>query len=604
MKTKGPWLKTKGARFKAKGAGLKRAIPEATCRPRRRRSVCQPSASALGNCPFESPESRRDGAKDGVAARSSPWIARLSSSYTGDVNASSQPIQPSRKEFLALAKEHTLVPVCRILTADLETPVSAFLRAAWSERECFLLESVENGEQVGRYTFIGLTPSKRIVARGREITITEGKKVVQFDDDIFMVLRRALSGHKPARLPGLPPFTAGAVGFFSYDAVRQVEKLPALTKDELGVPDACLLFFDEVLAFDHVRKEIWLVVTADLLRGKPAAAYEKAVERLERLEKQLARPLPKLPSGPGKGKLKVKYRTAKKDFLAAVDRTKEYIAAGDIFQAVLSQRFDLVPEADSFHVYRALRAVNPSPYMYFLRFTPEGPLGGESEKRGKGSKQAKQAARVGTIELAGSSPELLVRVHQGKVEYRPIAGTRPRGADEAQDQALAEEMINDEKERAEHVMLVDLGRNDVGRVSEFGSVKVDRLMFVERYSHVMHIVSTIEGRLKPELSAIDALRACFPAGTLSGAPKVRAMEIIEELEPARRGTYGGTVLYADYSGNLDSCIAIRSMLAVGGKGYVQSGAGIVADSVPELEHQESINKAQAVIRAIERAREL
>ena len=521
------------------------------------------------------------------------------------MNASSQPIQPSRKEFLALASEHTLVPVCRILTADLETPVSAFLRAAWSERECFLLESVENGEQVGRYTFIGLTPSKRIVARGREITITEGKKVVQFDDDIFVVLRRALSGHKPARLPGLPPFTAGAVGFFSYDAVRQVEKLPKLAKDELGVPDACLLFFDEVLAFDHVRKEIWLVVTADLLRSKPAAAYEKAVERLDRLERQLAQPLPKLPVGPGKGKLKVKFRTAKKDFLAAVDRTKEYIAAGDIFQAVLSQRFDVEPEADSFQVYRALRAVNPSPYMYFLRFTPDGPLGGEPEKRAKGFlKGLKKGKQPGTVELAGSSPELLVRVHQGKVEYRPIAGTRPRGVDEKQDQALAEEMIHDEKERAEHVMLVDLGRNDVGRVSEFGSVKVDRLMFVERYSHVMHIVSTIQGRLKAGLSAIDALRACFPAGTLSGAPKVRAMEIIEELEPARRGTYGGTVLYADYSGNLDSCIAIRSMLAVGGKGYVQAGAGIVADSVPELEHQESINKAQAVIRAIERAREL
>jgi len=241
--------------------------------------------------------------------------------------------------------------------------------------------------------------------------------------------------------------------------------------------------------------------------------------------------------------------------------------------------------------------------MYFLRFTPEGPLGGLADRNPKLSKKGKQTRAAATVELVGSSPELLVRVHQGKVEYRPIAGTRPRGADEAQDEALAHEMITDQKERAEHVMLVDLGRNDVGRVSQFGSVKVDRLMFVERYSHVMHIVSTIEGRLKPELTAIDALRACFPAGTLSGAPKVRAMEIIEELEPTRRGTYGGTVLYADYSGNLDSCIAIRSMLAVGGKGYVQAGAGIVADSVPELEHQESINKAQAVIRAVERARQ-
>jgi anthranilate synthase component 1 len=514
------------------------------------------------------------------------------------VSDSYSPIQPSRKEFLALAKEHTLIPVCHILSADLETPVSAFLRAAWSERECFLLESVENGEQVGRYTFIGLQPSKRIVARGREVTITEGRKVVQIDDDIFAVLRRALSGHKPARLAGLPPFTAGAVGFFSYDAVRQIERLPELAKDELGVPDACLLFFDEVLAFDHVRKEIWLVVTADLTRHKPAAAYEKAIERLNKMEKRLAQPLPKLPASKSKGKLKVRHRTAKKDFLASVARTKEYIAAGDIFQAVISQRFDVEPESDSFQVYRALRAVNPSPYMYFLRFTPEGPLGGVSEK------STSKKSKAETIELAGSSPELLVRVHQGKVEYRPIAGTRPRGLTEEQDQALADEMIHDEKERAEHVMLVDLGRNDVGRVSQFGSVKVDRLMFIERYSHVMHIVSAIQGELKPELSAVDALRACFPAGTLSGAPKVRAMEIIEELEPTRRGSYGGTVLYADYSGNLDSCIAIRSMLAVGGKGYVQSGGGIVADSVPELEYQESMNKAQAVIRAIDRARSL
>jgi anthranilate synthase component 1 len=517
------------------------------------------------------------------------------------VKSSSHSVLPNRKEFLALAKEHTLVPVCRILTADLETPVSAFLRAAWPQQECVLLESVENGEQVGRYTFIGLQPFKRIVARGREITITEGRKVVQIEDDIFSVLRRALSGHKPARLKGLPPFTAGAVGFFSYDAVRQIERLPELATDELGVPDACLLFFDEVLAFDHVRKEIWLVVTADVTRGNPADAYDKAVARLDRLEKRLALPLPKLAEHKGKDKLKVKHRTAKKDFLASVNRIKEYIVAGDIFQAVLSQRFDVEPEVDSFQIYRALRTVNPSPYLFFLRVTPEGPLGELPEKSKKLSKKSKPPA---VVELAGSSPELLVRVHQGKVEYRPIAGTRPRGATEAEDAALADEMIHDEKERAEHVMLVDLGRNDVGRVSDFGSVKVDRLMFIERYSHVMHIVSSIEGRLRPELTAVDALRACFPAGTLSGAPKVRAMEILEELEPARRGTYGGAVLYADFSGNLDSCIAIRSMLAVGGKGYVQAGAGIVADSVPELEHAESINKAKAVIRAIERAREM
>ena len=510
---------------------------------------------------------------------------------------SARPIQPSRKEFLALAKDHTLAPVCRTLVADLETPVSAFLRAAWADPECCLLESVEGGEQVGRYTFIGLSPYKRIVARGRQIEITEGKRTTHLEGDIFHVLRDALSGHKPARLPGLPPFTAGAVGYFAYDAVRLIERLPNQAKDELAIPDACLLFFDEVLAFDHVRKLIWLVVTADLTLDNPATAYDRAVKRLDRLEKRLAQPLPKLPALKGRGKLKVTHRTRKRDFLSAVERTKEYIAAGDIFQAVLSQRFDVEPGVDTFQVYRALRTVNPSPYMFFLRMAPGTPLTGAA-KPGKRSKATK------AIELAGSSPELLVRVAKRKIEYRPIAGTRRRGTTEEQDQALAEEMLHDEKERAEHVMLVDLGRNDVGRVSDFGSVKVDRLMFIERYSHVMHIVSSIEGRLRSDLSAVDALRACFPAGTLSGAPKVRAMEIIEELEPARRGTYGGAVLYADFSGNLDSCIAIRSMLATGGKGYIQAGAGIVADSVPESEHQESINKAQAVIRAIEQAREM
>ncbi len=510
-------------------------------------------------------------------------------------------VQPSRKEFLALAREHTLVPVYRTLTADLETPVSAFLRAAWQERECFLLESVEGGEQVGRYTFIGVAPYKRIVAHGRQIEITEGKRTTRIEGDVFAVLRDALGGHRPARIAGLPPFTAGAVGVFSYDAVRQIERLPELAKDELGLPDACLMFFDEVLAFDHVRKEIWLIVTADVTLVSPDKAYAEAVKRLGRLEKRLAQPLPKMEVRRAHGKLKVAHRTRKSDYLAAVERTKEYIAAGDVFQAVVSQRFDLEPGVDTFQVYRALRTVNPSPYMYFLRFAGDGPLGGAAAKSKKLSKKSKAPE---TLELAGSSPELLVRVHGRKVEYRPIAGTRPRGADEKADHALADEMLHDEKERAEHVMLVDLGRNDVGRVSEYGSVKVDRLMFIERYSHVMHLVSTIEGKLKPELTAVDALRACFPAGTLSGAPKVRAMEIIEELEPTRRGTYGGAVLYADFSGNLDSCIAIRSLLTKDGKGYIQAGAGIVADSVPESEHQESMNKARAVIRAVERAREL
>jgi anthranilate synthase component 1 len=495
---------------------------------------------------------------------------------------------PSSREFLKLSRKHSLVPVYRTVTADLETPVSAFLRIASEEPEAFLLESVEGGEHVGRYTFIGVQPYKKMVARGTQITVREGRRESAFDGDIFEELKKALGGHTPARLPGLPPFTAGAVGFFAYDVVRQIERLPSVAKDELGVPDACLMFFDQVLAFDHVKKEIHLIVTADLAREEREGVYERAVRRLNRLEKRLASALPVRKKKRPEGKLKVTSRTSKAAFLKAVEKTKEYIASGDVFQCVLSQRFDCVPGVDAFEVYRALRIVNPSPYMYFLRF------GLEAEGKKK----------TAAAHIVGSSPELLVRVHGRGVEYRPIAGTRPRSADEVEDQALEADMRGDEKEVAEHIMLVDLGRNDVGRVSEFGSVKVKELMVVERYSHVMHMVSSLEGKLRDGLNAIDAFRACFPAGTLSGAPKIRAMEIIEELEPARRGVYGGSVLYADFSGNLDSCIAIRTLYMKGEQGHFQAGAGIVADSVPEKEFEESVNKARAVVKAIERAREL
>jgi anthranilate synthase component 1 len=494
---------------------------------------------------------------------------------------------PSERDFLKLSRGHSLVPVYRTVTADLETPVSAFLRIAAEEPEAFLLESVEGGEHVGRYTFIGIEPYKKMVARGTRITVREGRRERTFDGDIFEELKRALSGHTPARLPGLPPFTAGAVGFFAYDVVRQIERLPSLAKDELGVPDACLMFFDQVLAFDHVKKEIHLMVTADLTREAREGAYGRAVRRLNRLEKRLASALPVRRKRKPLGKLKVSSRTPKAAFLKAVAKTKEYIASGDVFQCVLSQRFDCVPGVDAFEVYRALRIVNPSPYMYFLRFGLEG----------SSSKKKETVAHI-----VGSSPELLVRVHGRDVEYRPIAGTRPRSADEVEDRAIEADLRGDEKEIAEHIMLVDLGRNDVGRVSEFGSVRVKDLMFVERYSHVMHLVSSLEGKLQSELGALDAFRACFPAGTLSGAPKIRAMEIIEELEPARRGVYGGSVLYADFSGNLDSCIAIRTLYMNGEQGHFQAGAGIVADSVPEKEFEESVNKARAVVRAIERAR--
>jgi anthranilate synthase component 1 len=510
--------------------------------------------------------------------------------------AASRPSQPSslpiRKDFERLAAAHTLVPVYRSLTADLETPVSAFLRLAEGEPECFMLESVEGGERVGRYTFIGVRPYKKIVAWGKSIEVTETGSTTVFEGDIFTLLKDALNGHNPARIPALPPFTAGAVGFFAYDVVRQIERLPTLAKDDLGMPDACLMFFDEVLAFDHVKKAILLIVTADLSRMKPKAAYNDAIARLDRLEKKLAKPLPKQKINKVTGKLVVKPSSKKQHFLNAVTTSKEYIAAGDIFQVVVSQRFEVEPGVDPFSIYRSLRIVNPSPYMYFLRFGLKKP--GPDGKPSKGKPEP--------THIVGSSPELLVRVKQRAVEYRPIAGSRPRSSDEAEDIRLGEEMLADEKERAEHLMLVDLGRNDVGRVSEFSSVRVKDFMFIERYSHIMHLVSTIEGKLRKELTPVDAFRACFPAGTLSGAPKIRAMEIIEELEPTRRGIYGGSILYADFSGNLDSCIAIRTLLLKGKKGYIQAGAGIVADSVPEKEFEESVNKAKAVVTAIERAR--
>jgi anthranilate synthase component I len=511
------------------------------------------------------------------------------------ISSDPEALFPALPEFLRLARQHTLIPVCRRLVADLETPVSAFLRLAADEPECFLLESVEGGEKLGRFTFMGVKPASKLVARGNEVTTWQGARQKTEKGDIFEILKTALASHSPAHVAGLPPFTAGAIGFFAYDVVRQIERLPVRAKDDLGLPDACLAFFHEVVAFDHVKKELLLIVNADVRAQAPKAAYATALRRLAGLERQLAKPLPARRSSRGgaDGKVAVKKCTRKADYLRAVERTREYIAAGDIFQAVISQRFEVDPGKDPFAVYRALRIVNPSPYMYFLRLNVDG-----SAKKADAAKKSKP------IHIVGSSPELLVRVKQRQVEYRPIAGTRPRSQDEEEDQRRAADLLADAKEVSEHVMLVDLGRNDVGRVSDYGSVRVRDLMIVERYSHVMHLVSSIEGLLRPELSAVDALRACFPAGTLSGAPKVRAMEIIEELEPTRRGIYGGGVCYADYSGNLDSCIAIRSMLVKNGVGYIQAGAGIVADSVPEREYEECLNKAQAVLRAVERARNI
>ena len=536
--------------------------------------------------------------------------------------------QPGERDFLGLVEAgHTLVPVWRTVVADLETPVSAFLRMAAEEPEAFLLESVEGGERVGRYTFIGMEPYRRMWSWGRQIAVEEaGGERRSFEGDVFWELKREMGGHRPARMAGLPPFTAGAVGFFSYDVVRQIERLPVLAVDELGVPDACLMFFDQVVAFDHVKKEIHLMVTVDPERemathGSIDGAYGRAEARLNGLEARMERALPAKRERVAMGALEVRARTSRAEFVRAVEAVKEYVAAGDVFQCVLSQRFDCEPGVDAFEIYRALRIVNPSPYLYFLRFgmgdgkanagvLPPRSTQGQDDVRERvdaevlRTAQDDQRSADRVAHLVGSSPELLVRVKGRRVEYRPIAGTRGRGEDEAEDARLEAELRADAKEVAEHVMLVDLGRNDLGRVSEFGSVKVRELMFVERYSHVMHLVSALEGTLKEGLDAIDAFRACFPAGTLSGAPKIRAMEVIEEMEPARRGVYGGSIVYVDFSGNLDSCIAIRTLFMDGERGHIQAGAGIVADSVAESEWQECRNKAQAVVRAIERAREM
>jgi anthranilate synthase component 1 len=484
---------------------------------------------------------------------------------------------PDFKTFSQLARNATLIPVTRTISADLLTPVSAFLALAAREPYSFLLESVEGGERIGRYTFLGIRPYKVISGRGDEVVVRRGKKVERQKASLLETLRAALREHKPVHIPGLPPFTAGAVGYFAYDAVRHFEHLPAIAKDDLQLPDGVFMFFDRLLAFDHLRHQLHIIAAADVRDEKPRAAYDRAIADIDALEKKLVSGLRvrRLSPEHQPAKIKLHALTQPEAFRNSVKAAKEYIAAGDIFQVVLSQRLDFPLPATPIDIYRSLRTVNPSPYMYFLR--------------------------MDDLHVLGSSPEMLVKVSNRTLEYRPIAGTHKRGASPDEDARLEEQLRTDEKERAEHVMLVDLGRNDLGRVSEYGSVKVKDLMYVERYSHVMHMVSALESKLRADLDALDAFAACFPAGTLSGAPKVRAMEIIEELEPTRRGVYGGSVLYADFAGNLDSCIAIRTMVVKNKRAYVQAGAGIVADSDPESEFQECRNKAQAVVRAAELA---
>jgi len=483
-------------------------------------------------------------------------------------------IQPNFKTFCRLAKQGNLVPVYENYTADLLTPVGAYLRIARDAKYSFLLESVEGGETIARYTFAGANPEEVFRARGRVCALETGGKRVEFEENPVEHLRRLTARYRPVRVPGLPPLIAGAIGYFAYDMVRLVEKIPATGRDDMGLDDCVMMFYRGLVAFDHVQHRIWIIQNVFTEgRGSLREKYDEAVREVRRIRLLLERPLPAEKDKLRSHKVSVRSNVSKALYLAGVRRAKAYIRAGDIFQVVPSQRFEAKISADPFEIYRALRVVNPSPYLYFLR--------------------------LDDVAVVGSSPEMLVKIQGRDAYYRPIAGTVRRGRDAEEDRELAARLQADPKERAEHIMLVDLGRNDLGRVCEYGSVKVERLMFVERYSHVMHLVSSLRGRLREGVDCFDALMACFPAGTLSGAPKIRAMEIIDELEPTRRGIYAGAILYLDFSGNLDSCIALRTLVAKNGRAYIQAGGGIVADSVPEREYQESVNKAKAVIKALE-----
>jgi len=487
-------------------------------------------------------------------------------------------IQPDYKTFCKLARQGNLVPVYATLTADLLTPVSAYLRLARGTKYSFLLESVEGGEHLARYTFLGADPVE-VFRYANGACIIEGAARIEWQHtNPIDLLRHRMARYCPVRVPGLPPLVGGAIGHFAYDMVRLVEHIPAHGRDDLALDDAVLMFYRGVVAFDHVRHRVWIVHNVFTEGpGSLRSKYDAAVREVRRTERVLRQPVAPPRRRKAGGRLRVASNFRKAAYLAAVRRAKRYIRAGDIFQVVLSQRFAArLGSTDPFEIYRALRVVNPSPYMYFLR--------------------------LGEVSVVGSSPEMLVKVQGREASYRPIAGTRPRGRDEREDQRLEASLVADPKERAEHIMLVDLGRNDLGRVCEYGSVRVEKLMTVERYSHVMHLVSSLRGRLRPGVDCFDALMACFPAGTVSGAPKVRAMEIIDEMEPTRRGIYAGAILYLDYSGNLDSCIAIRTLVAKNRMAYVQAGGGIVADSVPEREYQETVNKSRALLAALDTAR--
>ena len=484
---------------------------------------------------------------------------------------------PTLDEFLAYTEQGNLIPVYREILADMETPVSAFKKID-DGRTGFLLESLEGGEKWGRYSFLGAGPGKLFRSRDRHFEILDGQRVVRAGEcaDPLAALEGFLAPYRPVQLPGLPRFFGGAVGYLGYDMVRFIERLPDANPRAIGAWDSCFLLTEKLLIFDNMTQKIKVVCNVHLREGDDArSAYQRGQQEVEALIERLRRPLAAAAPGGAPREVELAPNFSRPAFEAAVEACKEYIRAGDIFQVVLSQRFSGPLVGEPFDIYRALRTINPSPYMFFLR--------------------------LGETLVVGASPEVLVRKEGTRVEVRPIAGTRPRGASAEEDQLLEEELLADPKERAEHIMLVDLGRNDIGRVALPGSVEVSELMVIERYSHVMHIVSNVRGELGGERNAFDVFRATAPAGTLSGSPKIRAMEIIDELEPCRREIYGGAVGYFSFNGNMDMAIAIRTLVIHEGQIHLQAGAGIVADSDPAAEYQETLNKAQGVVRAIEMA---
>ncbi len=486
---------------------------------------------------------------------------------------------PTFEEFKKMAEKGNLIPVYREILADTETPVSAFLKIK-KGKYSFLLESVTGGEKWARYCFLGSNPSIVYSSKGKKTTITRNGQSEEFDDhgDPLGLLKKLMAEFTPVALKNLPRFFGGAVGFLSYDMVKFFEELPDTVEDDLNQPDAVFVITDSMIIFDNVNHKIKIVSNAFVDNWNLRESYDKAICKIEslisRLQKPVASGILTKKHAPNK-ELKIESNFTKEDFKKAVLKGKEYIYNGDIIQVVLAQRLKTAITTDPFNIYRALRTFNPSPYMYYLQ--------------------------LGEMEIVGTSPEVLVRLEGNEVEIRPIAGTRPRGVTDEEDIALEKELLKDEKELAEHIMLVDLGRNDLGRIADIGSVDVNEQMVIERYSHVMHIVSNVKATLKKGNDPYDVLRATFPAGTVSGAPKIRAMEIIDELEPTRRGPYAGAVGYFSFSGNMDTAIAIRTLVIQNNTAYLGVGAGIVADSDPDKEYEETINKGKALLKAIEMA---